>query len=109
MSVELLTQVRSYYEQIDERQTPIRPDEIAQLLENLYDLPAKPLPLRRPRPELWVAAAAAVVLVVALGTWLFSRSEPDDTIVDQPTTTTTAETLEDALSDEGFTIIFFSL
>jgi hypothetical protein len=26
MSAELLTQVRSYYEQIDERQAPIRPD-----------------------------------------------------------------------------------
>ena len=94
MSPDVLTQVRSYYQSIDERQEPIRPEEVEALVESIDALAARRR-RRRPGPQLWIAVAAAVALLVGLSTWLFSRADEPDTIVDQPTTTTTPNRPDD--------------
>ena len=109
MSTGLLTQLQSYYSQIDELQDPIRPDEVAQLLDKVRELPLPPVrvPVRVPRRGLRVAAVTAAIVLLLVGgvAWLSRQGEGE--VVDQSTTidpSTTATTVAEIpeFDIEGF-------
>lgn len=101
MSTDLSTQLRSYFERIDEGQEPIRPDEVAELLASPSVLPFEPVPPREPTPRRWLAAVAAGIMILVLGAWLLSTADRNVTIVDQPTTPTSAAIPDDAADEEN--------
>lgn len=94
MSTGLLSQLRSYYETVDENQAPIRPDEVERLLETVRQLPVSEVPAssgqvrrlksvstRRGMQRRWALAAAAVVLVVVAPVLLLSERTGSDSPV----------------------------
>lgn len=103
MSAGLLSQLRSYYESVDEDQDPIRPEEVSGLLESARESPLSEVPMGdghvRPLRSLptrggmqrrWViaAAAAAVVLVVAAPVLLLlERAGSDSPVATAPEST----------------------
>lgn len=93
MSAGLLTQLRSYYSQIDEMQETIRPDEVAELLDKVRELPPSPVAPPSPRRGLLaLAVAAAVVLLLVGGVAWLSRLGADEVVDPTVTTVTTTST-----------------
>lgn len=101
MSRDLLTQLETYFADVDEQQGPVTEAAIADAVVKVRELPPPaPAPVRR-RPRLWVAAAAAAAVVVAIGVVpliVGSRNTgaPPATEPSVPITTATTTTITEA-------------
>ena len=66
MNHDLMHQIDAYFTEIDERQSPVTPDQVADVMGTVHTLPAKLVPVHQ-RPRVWVAVAAAAAVLVAIG------------------------------------------
>jgi len=66
MSTGLLSQLETYFSDLDADQGPVTVDHVADLIDKVRELPATPLPIRS-RPRVWVVAVAAAVVFLLLG------------------------------------------
>jgi len=92
MSTGLLSQLEAYYTQIDEAQSPIRPDEIAAQVDSPVRVMSVSSPAEQHRAWL-VAVAIAVVVLVGGTTWIFGVARYDSPSAPPPTVATPAEVL----------------
>jgi hypothetical protein len=90
MSSGLLSQLETYFSDLDADQGPVTVDHVADLIEKVRELPAAPLPIRS-RPRVWVVAVAAAVVFLVLGAipLLFSGPEAETPPASELTTVTT--------------------
>ncbi len=66
MSTGLLSQLETYFSDLDADQGPVTVDHVADLINKVRELPVAPLPIRR-SPRLWIVAVAAAVVFLVLG------------------------------------------
>ncbi len=66
MSIGLLSQLETYFSDLDADQGPVTVDHVADLINKVRELPVAPLPIRR-SPRVWVVAVAAAVVFLVLG------------------------------------------
>ncbi len=92
MNTGLLDQLNTYFSDLDTDQGPVTADQVANLLENVRELPPTLGPERN-RPRVWVAivAAAVTILVVASIPLLFRSGTEDGPPATEPVTSTTAD------------------
>jgi hypothetical protein len=83
MSTGLLSQLDAYYSQVDEAQDPISPDEVAAFVLPVRELPT-PLASRPRRGWPVALAAAVVVLVLGLLTFLTRQATPEAPVASLP-------------------------
>ena len=92
MNTGLLDQLNTYFSDLDSDQGPVTADNVADLLENVRELPPTPVPIRS-RPKIWVAmvAAAVTILVVASIPLLFRSGTEEGPPATEPVTSTTTD------------------
>jgi hypothetical protein len=92
MNTGLLDQLNTYFSDLDTDQGPVTADQVADLLENVRELPPTPVPVRS-RPKIWVAivAAAVTILVVASIPLLFRSGTEEGPPATEPVTSTTTD------------------
>lgn len=91
MSAGLLNQIDAYFSDLDSAQGPVTTDQVADLLDNVREVPVALVPAQR-MSRVWVAAAAfaGVIVLVGVVAWLAAsgNSVPP---ADEPTVTTTPD------------------
>jgi len=88
MSAGLLSQLETYYTQLDEGQRPIHPDEVAAQVDSPVRVMSSSVPTEQHRGWL-VIVAVAVVVVIGTATWLFGVTRSESPSAPPPIVTTT--------------------
>lgn len=66
MSTGLLSQIETYFSDLDADQGPVTVDHVADLIDKVRELPVAPPPIRR-RPRAWIVVVATAVVFLVLG------------------------------------------